>query len=188
MKRQFTMSREDLDALAIDRAAKIVRDIFVVLQKSGHAAYVSIDGAAGAAGLLAVAHAAYKEAMIEVEMEHEVREHPPWRQPMTTSDFVAAAHEEDAAAFVSPHFLSPIPMPGQARVSRLRSVSVPSAAAARVPPPSAHLHDDGTPCECDPDCNCHPPTRNEDPIVTGERGSWHLDTCPRSPKNRGALP
>jgi hypothetical protein len=180
MKRQFTVSREDLDALAIDRAAKIVRDIFVVLQKSGHAAYVSIDGAAGAAGLLAVAHAAYKEAMIEVEMEHEVREHPPWME----SDFVAAAHE-GAAAFVSPHFVSPIPMPGQARVSRLRSVPVPSAAAARVSPLSARLHDDGTLCECDPDCDCHPSARNEDPIVTGERGSWHLDSCPLSPKNRG---
>lgn len=173
-RRQFAKTREELDALAVDRAAKTVKDIFVVLEKSGHAPYVSIDGAAGAAGLLAVAHAAYKEAMIEVEMQYEVHE---VRDPFAWTE----------ADFVAPRS-SPKPgRPGQPRVSRL----------GRVPPvtlvhddhddvpPSEYVHDDGSPCTCDPGCNCHPPTRNEDPIVTGERGSWHLDTCPVSPKNRG---
>jgi len=59
----------------------MLRDIFAVLEKSGHAPYVSLDGAAGAAGLLAVAHAAYKEATVEVEMEHEVREPLARRAP-----------------------------------------------------------------------------------------------------------
>jgi hypothetical protein len=165
MKRQFTASREELDALAVDRAAKTVQDIFVILQKSGHASYVALDGAAGAAGLLAVAHAAYKEARVEVEMEHEVRDQLAW----TEADFVAPLSA-----------LSPL---GQPRVSQLRRV--PSIAVIRDDvPPSEYVHDDGTPCECDPGCTCHPPTRNEDPIVTG---SWHFDTCPVSPKNRGKV-
>lgn len=171
MRRQFTKPRDELDALAVDRAAKIVRDIFVVLEKSGHAPYVSLDGAAGAAGLLAIAHAAYKEAMVEVEMEHQVRESTPWM---------------DVDADLVPSYVPPMqpyvsqmqPLRGQARSARFRPV--PSQM-----PRSEYVHDDGSPCACDPGCNCHPPTRNEDPIVTGERGSWHLDTCPVSPKNRG---
>ena len=177
MKRQFTVSREELDGLAIDRAAKTVRDIFIVLEKSGHAAYVSVDGASGAAGLLAVAHAAYKEAMIEVEMEHEI-------------PGIGRLTEADLAAFVTPNVAMAMPRASE----RLRPVPWPRPDDGGFPPVvplhadvprSAHAHNDGTPCECDPDCNCHPPVRNEDPIVTGERGSWHLDTCPVSPKNRG---
>lgn len=171
MKREFTRSRDELDAMAVDRAAKIVRDIFVVLQKSGHAQYVSLDGAAGAAGLLAVAHAAYKEALVEVEMEHQVRDSAAWMD----ADMAVPSPVSAPRAYVSP---IPLMLDPTARPARLRSV--PHAA-----PPSEYVHDDGTPCECDPGCNCHPSTRNEDPIVTGERGSWHLDTCPVSPKNRG---
>lgn len=173
MRRQFDLPREQLDTLAIDRAAKIVRDVFTVVQKSGQAACIELDGAAGAAGLLAVAHAAYKEATMEVEMEHEV--HDP---AGPYGDLIAnAGLSEYAAMPTTPE----APARGFARVSRLRTVPMPAPTQAAT----GRLHDDGTACTCDPGCTCHPPTRNEDPIVTGERGSWHLDTCPVSPKNRG---
>lgn len=176
-RREFTKPYEELETIAVDRASRMVLRVFAVLEKSGHAPYVSLEGSAGAAGLLAIAHAAYKEALVEVETEHEKFE---------------AGFE--GGHLVASSYSSYVPSPEsvaryQARLSRLRSVPVEpldfDEAAVAVGADLGGYHADGTVCTCPPECDCHPPTRDEDPIVTGERGSWHLDTCPASPKNRG---
>lgn len=177
-RREFTKPLEELVAIAVDRGAQTLRSVFAVLEKSGHTSHVSLDGAAGAAGLLAVAHAAFKEALIEVEIEHEKFEAailPELMMPLY-------AYTPDPEAVAKAHV----------RLTHLRSVPVPvgpldfdETIVATAAMRGATPHLDGTPCACPPECDCHPPTRNEDPIVTGERGSWHLDTCPVSPKNRG---
>lgn len=175
-RRAFTKPHEELVAIAVDRGARTLRSVFAVLEKSGHASHIALDGAAGAAGLLAVAHASFKEALIEVEIEHEKFE------DVGLSGHVMAplhAYIPDPEALAKAHV----------RLTHLRSMPVgpldfdETIVAAATAHGNQHL--DGTPCSCPPECDCHPPTRNEDPIVTGERGSWHLDTCPASPKNRG---
>lgn len=162
--REFTKSREEMEAIAIERAAQTMRSVFAVLDRSGHPSDDS-------AGLLSIAHAAYREALEAVEMECE--KVPSLEMGGLAGEYVPVA-------------LSHVRM-ARARSSRLHSVPGAEAAWRSVMGVSSEVHPDGTPCACDPDCTCHPPTRNEDPIVTGERGSWHLDSCPVSPKNRGKV-
>ena len=178
-RRTFTKPHEELVAIAVERGAQTLRSVFAVLEKSGHASHIALDGAAGAAGLLAVAHASFKEALIEIEGEHELFE----------------GVELSGHAMAPLHDYVPDPealAKARVRLTHLRSIPVGpldfdemivAAATAR----GLKQHPDGTACTCPPECNCHPPTRNEDAIVTGERGSWHLDTCPASPKNRGKV-
>jgi hypothetical protein len=173
--REFTKSREEMEATAIERAAQTVRSVFAVLDRSGHPSEDS-------AGLLSIAHAAYREALEVVEMECE--KVPSGEMGGLAGEYVpvALSHARMARARAN---LRAVPGAYASAMAATAEANGAQAAWRSVMGVSSEVHPDGTPCACDPGCSCHPPTRNEDPIVTGERGSWHLDSCPVSPKNRG---